>query len=57
MTEQDADFLQILIGKMRKYRDINPVISKALRVLSETKLLKPVRHPLHRGGILILIVV
>ena len=57
VTEQDADLLQVLIGQVRKYREINPVFSKALRVLRHAELFEPVRNLLHRGGILILIVV
>jgi hypothetical protein len=33
VPEQDADVLEVLIGKMGKYREINPVFGKALCVL------------------------
>jgi hypothetical protein len=33
ITENDAQFLQILIGQVRKYREINAVFSKPLHVL------------------------
>ena len=34
---------------MREYRNINPVLSKTLRVLGHTELFEPVRNLLHRG--------
>jgi hypothetical protein len=32
MPKGDADVFEILIGQIAKYRDINPVLGKALRV-------------------------
>ena len=47
MPERDADVLEILIRQEAEYRDINFILGKALRVLPETKLSKPVRNLLH----------
>jgi hypothetical protein len=47
MPERDADVLEILIRQKAEYRDINFILGKALRVLPETKLSKPVRNLLH----------
>ena len=49
MSEWNADVLEVLIAQMAEYGDINLVISKALSVLPETELLKPVRNLLHCG--------
>ena len=49
MPKQDADVLEILIGQMAQYRDINFVLGKALRVLGHAELFEPVRNLLHRG--------
>jgi hypothetical protein len=50
MPEQDADLLKVMIGQIAEHREINSVLSKALRVLPETELLKPIRDLLHRGS-------
>jgi hypothetical protein len=42
MPEQDANLLEVLICQVGKRRDADPVLSKALRFLPETELLKPV---------------
>jgi hypothetical protein len=47
MSEQDADVFKILIGQMTKYRGIDPVLGKALRILGHADLLEPVRNLLH----------
>ena len=48
MPERNTDVLQILIGQMGEYRNVDLIISKALSVLTEVELLKPVRNLLHR---------
>ena len=50
MPEQDADVLEVLIGQMAESRDINAVLSKALRVLGHAELFEPVRNLLHCGA-------
>jgi hypothetical protein len=50
MSEQDTDILQVLVSQMRECRGFNPVIGKALCLLPETELLKPVSDLLHRGS-------
>ena len=37
MAEQDAHVLEVLIGQMGLYRDINPVLSKTLRAGADAK--------------------
>jgi len=37
MPERDADFLEVLIGQMAEYGNINFVLGEALRVLPEPK--------------------
>jgi hypothetical protein len=49
MPEQHADVLEILIGQIAQYRNIDPVFSKALGVLGQAKLFEPVRDLLHRA--------
>jgi hypothetical protein len=55
MPERDADVLEVLIGQMAEYGDVNFVLGKALRVLPETQLPKPVRNLLHKAprGVLV----
>jgi hypothetical protein len=43
MPKQDAYLLQVLIGQISEHREINSVLGKALRVLREIELLKPIR--------------
>ena len=50
MPEQDADVLEVLIGQMAEYRDIDLVLGKALGVLGHAELFEPVRNLLHRGA-------
>ena len=50
MPEQDTDLLEVLIGQVGECRNADPIFGKALRVLPETKLLKPVSDLLHRGS-------
>ena len=47
MPEQDADVLEVLIGQMAEYRDIDSVLGKALRILRHAELFEPVRNLLH----------
>src|ERR1700730_18008831 len=50
MTERrDANLFKVLIAQIRQNIKGNVILGKALRVLPETKLLKPVRNLLHRG--------
>ena len=52
MSERsDADLFQILIGQITEDRELDVVLGKTLRVLSKTKLLKPVGDLLHRGNV------
>ena len=52
MTKRgDPKLFQVLVCQMRQDTKIDVVLSKALRVLSETELLKPVRNLLHRGPV------
>ena len=48
MPEGDTEVLQILIGQVGEYRDINLVLGKALSVLGHAELFEPVRNLLHR---------
>lgn len=43
-----SDILEVLIG-MAEYGDVNFILGKALRVLPETKLSKPVRNVLQKA--------
>jgi hypothetical protein len=47
VPEQDADALEIFIGLMAEYRDIDPVLGKALGVLGHAERGQPVRNLLH----------
>ena len=50
MTERrDANLFKVLIAQIRQNIKGNVILGKALRVLPETRLLKPVRNLLHRG--------
>ena len=49
MTERcDANLFEVLIGEIRQDDKTNVILGKALRVLSETELLKPAGDLLHR---------
>ena len=51
MTERrNANLFEVLIGQIRQDDKANVVLGKALRVLPETELLKPVSDLLHRGS-------
>jgi hypothetical protein len=50
MTERHPDLFKVLIGEIGQDGKADVVLGKALRVLSETELLKPLRNLLHRGG-------
>ena len=50
MPEQDADLLKVMIGQIAEHREINSVLGKALRVLTEAKLFEPINDLLHRGS-------
>src|SRR4029077_2310888 len=41
MPEQDADVLEVLIGKMRKDRDVDAVLSKSAGVLGQAEPCEP----------------
>ena len=45
MTERHPDLSKVLIGEIGQDRKADVVLGKALRVLPETELLKPVRRP------------
>ena len=47
MPERDAEILQILIGQMWEYRDINLVLGKALGVLGQAERGQPLRDRGH----------
>jgi hypothetical protein len=47
MPERNTDVLEILIRQMAEYGNVNFILGKALRILPETKLPKPVRNLLH----------
>ena len=48
MPERNTDVLEILIRQMAEYGNVNFILGKALRILPETKLPKPVRNLLHQ---------
>ena len=50
MPQRDADLFKVSVGQVRQYREVDIVLGKTLRVLSETELLKPVRDLLHHGS-------
>ncbi len=45
---RDAKFLEVIVRQEAEYGDINFILGRALSVLPEVELLKPVRYPLHR---------
>ena len=48
MTERrNANLFEVLIGQIRQDDKANVILGKALTVLPETKLLKPIRNLLH----------
>jgi hypothetical protein len=47
-TEQDADVLQVLIGKMGKDRDVDAVLRKCADVLGQAEPCEPIGNFLHR---------
>jgi hypothetical protein len=49
MPEQDADLLKVLVCQVMQDRDIDPILSKALRILGHAELFEPVRNLLHGG--------
>jgi predicted site-specific integrase-resolvase len=48
MPEQDADVLEVLIGKMRKDRDVDAVVRKCAGVLGQAEPCEPIGNFLHR---------
>ena len=51
MTKRgNPKFFEILVCQVRQDDKANVILGKALRVLPETKLLKPVSDLLHRGS-------
>jgi hypothetical protein len=50
MTQRDPDLFKMLIREIGQNRKANVVLGKALRVLPETELLKPIGDLLHRGS-------
>jgi hypothetical protein len=51
ITENDAQFLQVLIGQVGKNREINAVLGETQGVLGHAELLEPVRNLLHGGPV------
>jgi hypothetical protein len=52
MTKRgDPKFFQVLVCQMRQDTKVDVILGKALRVLPETELLKPVSDLLHRGSV------
>jgi hypothetical protein len=49
MPERDAKFLEVFVCQIAEYGNVNFILSKALSVLTEAELLKPVRDLLHRS--------
>src|SRR5215472_5751730 len=49
MTERNIDVLEVLIGQIREYRNIDFVIGKAFHVLGHTEVLEPILSVLHRA--------
>jgi len=47
VPERNADILQVLVSQMGEYGDVNFIFGKTLRVLPETKSLKPLGNLLH----------
>ncbi len=50
MAKQDAKFFQVLICQIGQDAEVYPVLGKALRILPEIELIKPVPNLLHRGA-------
>mgnify|MGYP007135469048 CR=1 FL=1 len=50
MTKRHPDLFKVLIGEIGQDGKADVVLGKALGVLPETELLKPVSHLLHRGS-------
>jgi hypothetical protein len=48
MPEQDADVLEVLIGKVRKDRDVDVVLRKCAGVLGQAEPCEPIGYFLHR---------
>jgi len=46
----DAYLFQVLIGQITKDREIDVVLSKALRVLGHAEFFEPIRNFLHCGA-------
>src|SRR6476646_4897798 len=51
MTKRHPDFFQVLVCEIGQDGEADIVLGKALRVSSETELLKPVSDLLHRGPV------
>jgi hypothetical protein len=48
MPERNADVLEVLIGQMAEYRDVDLILNEALCVLHEAKFLQPIGNWLWR---------
>jgi hypothetical protein len=48
MSEQDANVVEVLIGQMAEYRDIDSVLGETLGVLGHAEDFEPVRDLRHR---------
>ena len=42
MSERNSDILEVLIGQMVEYREVDLVLNETLSVLPETKLIQPI---------------
>ena len=51
MPKRDANVLEVLIGQMGEYGEIDLVLSKALAVLGHAELFEPVPDLLHCGAL------
>ena len=51
ITKNHTDVFEVLISQIRKDGKINPVFSKALRVLGHAEFFEPLRYLLHRGSV------
>jgi hypothetical protein len=47
MPKRHADLFKVSVGQVRQYRNVDVILGKALRVLPEAELLKPISDLLH----------
>jgi Histidine kinase-, DNA gyrase B-, and HSP90-like ATPase len=51
VPKQNAEVLEVLVGQVGEYRDIDSILGEALRVLRHAELVEPVRNLLHCGAL------